>query len=158
MSEESLKKIEQLQREVTEAKGTIHHSSAISFFHFVLQFESLIGLGHPTTCGYQHVLEDKSITLHQYLIMQGLGSCVRLENYIGHHFYGYSFVHKTSFCVGIDSSKRVWVSNKNKRVGTLLGWGAGGKKKKKDEPPAAYVIDLEQGDEITRAQLEEICV
>src|SRR5687768_11894043 len=32
MSEESLKKIEQLQREVMEAKGTIHHSNAISFF------------------------------------------------------------------------------------------------------------------------------
>src|SRR5687768_16366166 len=63
-SEESLKKIKRLQREVTEAKGTIHHSNACSFFNYVVQFESLIGLGHPTTCGYQHVLEDNSITLH----------------------------------------------------------------------------------------------
>ena len=66
----------------------------------------------------------------QYFVLLGLGCCVLLNDYISHHFYAHTFVHNTSLCLVVSNGK-VYVSNKEKKFGTLLGWGAGGKKKKK---------------------------
>jgi len=99
---------------------------------YALRFLNTFSLGVPTTCCYQHVKHKSDDYFHfiQFFVLQGLGCCVELKDYISHHFYAHTFVHCTSLCVAV-SNGRVYVSNKDKKIGTLLGWGAGGKKKKK---------------------------
>ena len=83
----------------------------------------------PTTCCYQQV-KSENCEIVQYFVMQGLGSCVLLEDFLAHHFYSGTFVHNTSVGVAIDNCNRVHVTNKEKFWGTMVGWGEGIPKKK----------------------------
>lgn len=106
-----------------------YEQSSIDFNRYLQNFSDTLGLGVPTTCGYQHIHVDPNIKFHQFFIMEGLGSCVELEDFTIHHFYAHGFVHHTSFCVGINSDNKICVSNPKNSIGSLVGWGTGGKDK-----------------------------
>ena len=69
---------------------------------------------------------NDTFTFYQHLVSLGLGCCSPILNYSTHHFYGASFAHNTSLCLAVDKNNVVFVSNKKKEFGTLLGWGGGG--------------------------------
>ena len=102
--------------------------NAEDFSLYVHKFNDTLTLGVPTTCAYQHVLEDITSTLIQFFVMEGLGTAVYLPPFIGHNFISHSFVHHTSLCVALDRDGRVWIDNKNgeKDIGYLFAWGGSG--------------------------------
>ena len=57
-----------------------------------------MGLSDPTTCVYEFIFDEnysddtKSI---QYFIMNGLGLCIKLNSFLEHMFYAFSFSHNT---------------------------------------------------------------
>ena len=93
------------------------------FLKYRSQFSSTLGWSSPTTCCYQHVVTDQDCKLFQFFVMQGLSSCVRIDNFTSHHFYADSLSHNTSVCIGIVKGK-VYVKNHGNRFGTIFGWGA----------------------------------
>ena len=60
------------------------------------EFIKDLGIGDPATCVYQFIynINDKNDTKTlQHFIMHGLGLCVKVEKYVAHMFYAWSFSH-----------------------------------------------------------------
>ena len=64
--------------------------------------------GDYTTCVYEFIFDkdysnDKNI-LH-YFVMNGLGLCIKLKNYVAHMLYAWSFSHNKSMLMYIKHKK-----------------------------------------------------
>ena len=58
-----------------------------------------MGLWDPTICVYQFVHDENysnDINIIQYFIIYGLGLCIKLDNFVAHMFYAWSFSHDTA--------------------------------------------------------------
>lgn len=57
----------------------------------------------PTTCGYQVVFKDsklkRSMEVHQWFVLSGLGLAMLIENGRGINFLGSAFTHVTTVCI-----------------------------------------------------------
>ena len=53
--------------------------------------------------------------------MHELGLCIKVDTYVTHMFYAWSFSHNTEFSVAINKNKYFLSLNKNT---TLFYWGA----------------------------------
>jgi len=107
------------------------------------------GLGTPTTCGYQVIVDevssaaicntkikskmnnvksdDEEVEIIQYFCCMGLGTCFRIKNYWTHMFLAYCFSHYTSVAIFVKGNKVFF----GKYPGiTMFAWGKGRSKKK----------------------------
>ena len=125
----SKKQIESIQQRLNtyseEKCDDVDIQQHVSLFGpYITRFDQLLNLSTPTTCCYQEIKQEEC-NMIQYFLMQGLESCVRLENFMAHHFYSGSFVRNTLVCIAVDGNNKVHVSNRDKYWGTMLGWGKG---------------------------------
>ena len=84
-----------------------------------------MGLGYPTTRFYQFVFDkydsnDKNI--EQYFVMYGLVLCIKLNIYVTHMFYVWSFRHNTAVPIAIKQNKYYLSLN---TYTTVFVWGSG---------------------------------
>jgi hypothetical protein len=75
----------------------------------IQEMDATVGMGLPTTSAYRYCWQnehlDNNNSIEQYFACDSLGICVRICNASAHHFYGWSFVHRTSLlCVRIDGN------------------------------------------------------
>jgi hypothetical protein len=91
---------------------------------YLVETSELVGLGHSTTCAYQHVFHPKApkemIQVLQFFVMPGLGCCVPILHNVGHDFLAYAFSHYTSCCVVVQDGLVSWRSNGCVNV---VAWG-----------------------------------
>ena len=83
----------------------------------------------PTTCVYQLILDgnDSNDTkIIQYFIMHGLGLCIKLDSFVSHMFYPWSFSHNKA--VPISIKKKTYLLFLNSYT-TVFAWGAGNSNK-----------------------------
>lgn len=106
-----------------ESSDQPHDEHYTLFPAYVQSFSDKFGFTSPSTCCYQHVKTHDDIQFIQYFVMQGLGCCIPITDYLCHHFYAKCFVHNTSVCLAIENNL-VYVLNTNNRFGTVIGWGA----------------------------------
>ena len=63
------------------------------------EFIHNMGFGDPTTCVYQYILDkdySNNAKFLQYFVMHGLILYIRLNSYVEHVFYEWSFSHNTA--------------------------------------------------------------
>ena len=63
-----------------------------------------LGLGDPTRCVYQIIYDENNnddTKIIQYFIMNGLGLCIKVDIYVAHIFYAWSFIHNTAVPIAI---------------------------------------------------------
>ena len=68
------------------------------------EFVQKLGMGDPTTCVYQLIYNEKDTIdtkIIQYFIMHGLGFCIKLDIYVSHMFYTWSFINNTAVLIAI---------------------------------------------------------
>ena len=62
-------------------------------------------MGDPTKCSYQFIYNENyndNTKIIQYFIMHGLGLCIKVDSYVAHMFYAWSFSHNTAFRISIN--------------------------------------------------------
>ena len=67
------------------------------------EFVEQFGMGDPKKCVYQLVYYEKDSVyteIIQYFFMHGLGLCIKVDSYVAHMFYAWSFSH-TEFPIDI---------------------------------------------------------
>ena len=55
-----------------------------------------MGLGDPTTCVYQFILdkyESNGTKTIQYFVLHGIWLYIKLNSYVSHMFYSWSLIH-----------------------------------------------------------------
>ena len=65
-------------------------------------------MGDPTTCVYQFIYNKNNngdTKIIQYFIMRGLGLCIKVDIYVAHMFYAWSFSHNTAVPIAIKKNK-----------------------------------------------------
>ena len=86
-------------------------------------------MGDPTTCVYQFIYYENDndyMKIIKYFIMHGLGLCIKVDNYLAHMFYEWSFSHNTTVQIDINMNKYFLSLNTNT---TVFDWGAGNSNK-----------------------------
>ena len=67
-----------------------------------------MGLGGTTACVCQLIFNKYDINeknIIQYFIMHGLGLCIKLNCFVAHMFYAWSFSHDTAVPISINQNK-----------------------------------------------------
>ena len=67
-----------------------------------------MGLGDPTTCVYQFILDENDINykkIIQYFIIHVLVLCIKLDIFVVHMLYAWSFIHNTELKITINKNK-----------------------------------------------------
>ena len=82
-------------------------------------------MGDTTTCVYQLIYDEKysvDTKIIQYFIMHGLGLCIKVNSYVAHMFYAWSFSHNTAVPIAIKNNKYFQSYNTNT---TAFAWEYG---------------------------------
>ena len=72
------------------------------------EFVEKLGIFDFTTCVYQFIYKEKDSVdtdIIQYFIMYVLGLCIKVNSYVAHIFYAWSFSHNTTVKVSIKNNK-----------------------------------------------------
>ena len=72
------------------------------------EFVQNLGVGDTTTCVYQFIYDENEsddTKIIQYFIMHGLVLCIKVDSYMSHMFYVWSFSHDTAVPVAIKNNK-----------------------------------------------------
>ena len=78
------------------------NEDVLDLIAYLLQWLEFDDLGVNTTCLYQFVGEhllNENDRVYAYFLHDGLGTAVELHSFIGHSFYGNTFVHRTAMPV-----------------------------------------------------------
>ena len=89
------------------------------------EFIQKLVIGDPTKCVYQLIYDEKysvDTNIIQYFIMHGLGLCIKVDSYVAHMFYEWSFSHNTAVPISVKTKKYFLYLNTN---ATVFAWGAG---------------------------------
>ena len=76
----------------------------------------------PTTCVYQFIYDEKDSVdtkIIQYFIMRGLVLCIKVDSYVAHMFYSWSFIHNISVPIAIKNKRYFLSLNKNTTLFSL---------------------------------------
>ena len=90
---------------------------------------SKIGMVNPKTCDYQFIYYERDsvdTNIIQYFIMHGLGLFIKVDSYVAHMFYEWSFSHNTAVTIDIMKNKYFLSLNTNT---TVFSWGDGNSNK-----------------------------
>ena len=82
-------------------------------------------MGDTTTCVYQLVNNEKDSVdteIIQCFVMHGLGLCIKVDSYVAHMFYAWSFSHNPAGPIDIEKQKYFLFLNQNM---TVFAWEAG---------------------------------
>ena len=77
----------------------------------------------PTTCVYQLIFfqyDSNGTKIIPYFIMHGLGLCIKLNSFVAHMFYAWSFSHNTVVQIAIKHNRKFLSLNTYTNVFT---WG-----------------------------------
>ena len=83
-----------------------------------------LGMGDPTTFFYQFIYDQNfsdDTKIIQYCIMQGLGIFIKVDSYVAHMFFAWSFSYSTAVPTDIKKNKYFLSMNKNT---TVFDWVA----------------------------------
>ena len=86
-------------------------------------------MGDTTTCIHQFIYDEKDkddTQITQYFIMHGMGLFIKVDSYVAHMFYAWSFSHNTS--VPITKKKNKYFISLNTNT-TVFSWVSGNKNK-----------------------------
>ena len=86
-------------------------------------------MGDPTTFVYQFIYDEKDkddTQIMQYFIMHVLRLCIKVDSYVAHMFYAWSFSNNTSVLISKNKNKYFLYLSKNTNVFT---WGSVNKNK-----------------------------
>ena len=89
----------------------------------------ILGMDDPKNVFYQLFYDKNNSddpTIIQYFIIQGLGLCIKVDSYMEHMFYVWSFIHNKSVPIAIKKNKYFIYLNTNT---TVFDWGAGNSNK-----------------------------
>ena len=81
-------------------------------------------MGDTKTCVYQFIYDENDnddTKVIQYFIMHVLGFWIKVDSYVEHMFYAWSFSHNTSVPISIKKNKYFLSLNTNN---TVFPWGA----------------------------------
>ena len=84
-----------------------------------------MGLGNATTCVYKFIFSENGSNdtkIIQYFIMNGLVLCIKLDNFVAHMFYAWSFSYNTSVTISIYHNTFFLSFN---TYPTVFDWGTG---------------------------------
>ena len=71
-------------------------------------FVQKLGMGDPTTCVYRFIYNENysgDRKIIQYFITHLLGLCIKVDSYVAHMFYVWSFSHDTAVPIAINKNK-----------------------------------------------------
>ena len=74
----------------------------------VYNFVQKLGIGDTTTCVYQFIYNEKDMIdtkITQYFIMHGLGLCIKVDSFVAHMFYAWSFSHNIAVPIAKKQNK-----------------------------------------------------
>ena len=86
-------------------------------------------MGDTTTCVYQFIYYENDsfdTNIIQYFIIHGLVSCIKVDSYVAHMFYAWSFIHNTAVPIAIKKNKYFLSFNTNT---TIFSCGSGNSNK-----------------------------
>lgn len=106
--------------------GTVLDNKIDHFIEYAQRFTTTLGAGVPTTCSYQKVKVKEDVDMLQFFVKEGLGCSVSIDDFVTQSFYGHTFVHNTSVCIGVDSDLKIWLKNIKPEIGYVFAWGGGG--------------------------------
>ena len=89
------------------------------------EFVQKLGVGDPTTFFYQFIYDEKESVeteIIQYFIMHVLVLCIKVDSYVAHMFYAWSFGNNTEVPIAIKKNKYFISFNTHT---TIFYWGAG---------------------------------
>ena len=90
-------------------------------------------MGDPTKCSYQFIYNENyndNTKIIQYFIMHGLGLCIKVDSYVAHMFYAWSFICDTAVPIAKQKNKYFIFLNKNT---TVFSWGSGNSNKNRTQ-------------------------
>ena len=74
-------------------------------------------MGDPTTCVYQFIYYENDndyMKIIKYFIMHGLGLCIKVDSYVAHMFYEWSFSHNRTVPIYINKNEYfIYLNTKN---------------------------------------------
>ena len=76
-------------------------------------------MGDPTTFVYQFICNENDsydTNIIQYFIMHGLVLCIKVDNYVAHMLYTWSFSHNTAVTIAINNKNYFLPLSKNTTV------------------------------------------
>ena len=82
-------------------------------------------MGDPTTSVYQFIYDKNDsddMKIMQHFIMHGLGLYIKVDSYVAHMFYAWSFSHNIAVSMAINNNKYFISLNTNNAV---FSWVAG---------------------------------
>ena len=82
-------------------------------------------MGDPTTCVHQFIYKAQDSVdteIIQYFIICGLVLFIKVNSYVAHMFYAWSFSHNTAVLVAINKNKYLLSLNTHT---TVFAWGTG---------------------------------
>ena len=82
-------------------------------------------MGDPTTRVYQFIYDEKESVdteIIKYFIMHGLGLCIKVNSYVAHMIYAWSFSHNIAVPIATDNNKYSLSLNTHTTVFSL-GYG-----------------------------------
>ena len=97
--------------------------------NFANEFILKMVFDYLKTCVYQLIVyenDSNDTNIIQYFIMHGLGLCIRLDNFVAHMFYAWTFIYNTAVPIAINKNKYFISLNTGT---TLFYWGAGNSNK-----------------------------
>ena len=88
-----------------------------------------MGTGDPTKCVYQLIYDINDFDdtrIIQYFIINKLGLCIKVDSYVAHMFYSWSFNNNTLITICINKNKyNILLDAKS----TVFAWGYGNSNK-----------------------------
>ena len=75
------------------------------------EFIQNLGMVYPTRCVHQLIYDENDnddTNIIKYFIMHGLGLCIKVDSYMSHMFYAWSFSNNTAITITINNKKYVF--------------------------------------------------
>ena len=79
----------------------------------------IFGMDDPTKFVYKFIHDEKDsfdTKIVQYFILYGLGLCIKVDCYVAHMFYAWSFSHNIEVPIAIKKNKYLLSLNTNNTV------------------------------------------
>ena len=146
LKELALNRLQQLQNKLVVRDGINNEDLCILRLKYSISQLQKIGMGVPTTCGYDIVIaKDSNIKenhVRALFYLSDMDSCVRIRSDMFHYFHPYAFYHQTVVPLILIEDKVIY----NSAHVNVIGWGGGGTKADSDSVLNPEHYDEEEND------------
>ena len=108
--------VDKVKIDICMLKQKYHSKENNTKIQYKNEFVEQLGMGDPTTCVYQFIYDEKDsfgTEIIQYFIMHGLGLYIKVDSYVAHMLYAYSFSHNTTVPINKKNKKYLLSLNTN---------------------------------------------